>query len=172
MKKAAPNRSTDEEINSCMPTRNLLIIYHSQSGSTEKMARASLEGASHSEISGIEIRLLEANLATEDDLLWANGIIIGTAEHFGYMSGGLKDFFDRTFYKVEDKIQPLPCAILISAENDGTGALTSIRRIVKGYPFIEVQEPIISRGPLKSDTLEKCVDLGTAISAGLEAGIY
>ena len=166
------NCTSDEEINGCMPDRNLLIIYHSQSGSTEKMARASLEGASDSEISGIDIRFLEANLATEDDLLWADGLIIGTAEHFGYMSGGLKDFFDRTFYKVENKIQPLSCAILISAENDGTGALTSIRRIVKGYPFVEVQEPIISRGPLEDDTLKKCVDLGTAISAGLEAGIY
>tara|TARA_A100001037_G_scaffold299259_1_gene324454 strand:+ start:874 stop:1338 length:465 start_codon:yes stop_codon:yes gene_type:complete len=152
--------------------KKLLIVYHSKSGNTLKMARAAFKGAAHKEITGVDSKLIQAKEATANDLLWADGLIIGTAENFGYMSGGLKDFFDRTFYEVEGKIQPLPYAILISAENDGTGALSSIRRIAKGYPFVEVQEPVINLGKLEDPTLGKCQDIGTAMAAGLEAGIY
>ena len=126
--------------------RNLLIVYHSQSGRTESMAHAVRDGASDPLLEGIELRMLRASNAGPDDLLWAHGLLIGTPENFGYMSGAMKDFFDRTFYPVEGRIQSLPYAMFISAGNDGTGAIRAIRRIANGYPLQEVQEPIIARG--------------------------
>jgi multimeric flavodoxin WrbA len=74
--------------------KHLLIVYHSKDGSTGKMARAVHQGASHPDIE-IDVRMLLAAEAGVDDLLWADGIIFGTPENFGYMSGALKDFFDR-----------------------------------------------------------------------------
>ena len=152
--------------------KHLLIVYHTQTGHTESMAHAVREGATDPLIEGVETRFLKAREAGPDDLLWANGILLGTPENFGYMSGAMKDFLDRTFYAVEGRIQPLPCAIFISAGNDGSGALRAIRRIVGGYPFHEVQEPVIAKGEVLPEDIEACRELGMALAAGLEAGIY
>ena len=107
-----------------------------------------------------------------NDLLWADGVIFGTPENFGYMSGALKDFFDRTFYEVEGYLEGIPYCVFVGAGNDGTGALDSIRRICNGYNFREVQEPLLVVGELSDQHLEKCEELGLAMAAGLEAAIF
>ncbi len=155
-----------------MNPKRLLIVYHSQRGTTGRMAQAAFDGAKDPEIENVETRLMRAADAQPEDLLWAHGLLIGTPENFGYMSGGMKDFFDRTFYPVEGKIQSLPYAVFISAENDGTGALTAIRRIAAGYPFNEVAEPLIAKGELTEAHLARCRELGMTLAAGLEAGIF
>ena len=152
--------------------KHLLIVYHTQTGRTESLAQAACRGATDPLIDGVEVRLRKAFAAGADDLLWAHGLLLGTPENFGYMSGGMKDFLDRTFYSVEGKIQPLPYAIFISAGNDGRGALRAIRRISGGYPFTEVQQPVIARGEIRQEHIDGCQELGMALAAGLEAGIY
>lgn len=151
--------------------KHLLIVYHSKDGSTGKMAKSVYQGATHPDIE-VEVKMLLAADAGVDDLLWADGLIFGTPENFGYMSGALKDFFDRTFYPVEGKVAGLPYSIFVSAGNDGTGALTSIRRICTGYAFKEVQEPVIKSGELDDATLQACEDLGMYLGAGIESGIF
>ena len=150
----------------------LLVVYHTQTGRTGKLAEAVREGATDPLIEDVQVRVRMAREAGADDLLWAQGLLLGTPENFGYMSGGMKDFLDRTFYAVEGKLQPLPYAIFISAGNDGRGALRAIRRIAGGYPFVEVQEPVIARGEVQDCHLASCRELGMTLAAGLEAGIY
>ena len=152
--------------------KRLLIVYHTQTGNTGKLAHAVLAGATDELITEVEVRFLTAAAAGPDDLLWANGLLLGTPENFGYMSGAMKDFLDRTFYPVEGRILPLPYAIFISAGNDGSGALRAIRRIAGGYPFNEVQEPIIAKGEVLDSHLVQARELGMSLAAGLEAGIY
>lgn len=152
--------------------KHLLIVYHSKTGNTGRLAAAVYRGATREEAGGVVVRLLTAPDAAAADLLWADGLLLGTPENFGYLSGAMKDFLDRTYYEVEGKLQPLPCAMFISAGNDGCGALTALRRIGKGYPFKEVQEPLIARGPITGEHLARCEELGLALAAGLEAGIY
>jgi multimeric flavodoxin WrbA len=152
--------------------KHLLIVYHTQTGRTGQLAAAVHRGATNELVSDVDARLLTAQNAGADDLLWADGLLLGTPENFGYMSGGMKDFLDRTFYPVEGKILSLPYAIFISAGNDGSGALRAIRRIANGYPFKEVQEPVIARGEITSDHIDRCEELGLTLAAGLEAGIF
>jgi len=152
--------------------RHLLIVYHSQSGHTEAMARAVLDGATDTEIERVDVRFLTATSAGADDLLWAHGLLLGSPENFGYMSGAMKDFFDRTFYPVEGRIASLPYAVFISAGNDGSGALKAIRRIANGYPLREVQEPVVARGDVTAEILGRCRELGLALAAGLDAGVF
>ncbi len=152
--------------------KHLLIVYHTQTGNTRAMAEAAREGATDSLIEDVDTRLVMALDAGPADLFWANGLLLGTPENFGYMSGAMKNFLDRTFYAVEGKIQPLPYAVFISAGNDGRGALRAIRRIAGGYPFEEVQEPIVARGEVTEPDLDACRELGMTLAAGLEAGIY
>ena len=152
--------------------KHLLIVYPTQTGNTGALAEAVLRGARHELLTGVEVRFLRAREAGPEDLLWADGLLLGTPENFGYMSGAMKDFLDRTFYPVEGKILALPYAIFISAGNDGSGALRAIRRIAGGYPFKEVQEPLVVQGEVRPEHLEKAEELGMTISAGLDAGIY
>lgn len=154
------------------PLKRLLVVWHSKTGNTERLKDAVLEGARHPEITGVRIRCLHTSEAGPDDLRWADGLLLGTPENFGYMSGQLKDFLDRTYYEVEGELAPLPYSIFVSAGNDGTNAVREIRRIAKGYPFTEVQEPVIVRGEPDAPGLERCRELGMALAAGLEAGIY
>lgn len=151
----------------------ILIVYHSQTGNTEKMARALSEGAG--KIEGAEVVLKKAGEAGLEDLLSADGLAIGTPENFGYMSGMIKDFLDRTFYPSQrqpERIFRKPYVVFISAGNDGTGALTSIERIALGFKFKKIYEPVISKGKLTEETLEKCRELGQVLAAGCAAGIY
>ena len=152
--------------------RNLLIVYHSQTGRTEALARAVYDGTRDPMIEAVDVRILRASAAGPDDLLWAHGLLIGTPENFGYMSGAMKDFFDRTFYPVEGRIQSLPYALFVSAGNDGSGAVRAVRRIANGYPLKEVQEPIVVHGEVTPAALDRCRDLGLALAAGLEAGMF
>jgi multimeric flavodoxin WrbA len=108
---------------------HLLLIYAGHAGGrTHAMVEAVKRGVADAG-EDVELRALPALDAGVDDLLWAHGLLIGTPEHFGYMAGAIKDFFDRTFYPVQGRVDALPYAIFISAGNDGTGAVTSTERI-------------------------------------------
>jgi multimeric flavodoxin WrbA len=152
--------------------KHLLIVYHTKTGNTGRLAAAVHAGATDPAVTDVTVRQLTAAAAGPDDLLWAHGLLLGTPENFGYMSGALKDFFDRTYYEVEGQLPPLPYAIFVSAGNDGSGAVREIRRIGNGYRFQEVQAPVIVRGEPDAEGLARCRDLGLALAAGLEAGIY
>jgi len=136
------------------------------------MAQAVRHGACAEEIEGVEVRLRRALEAGVADLEWADGVLLGTPENFGYMSGALKDFLDRTYYPCEGKLEGVPLALFVSAGNDGTGALAAIRRIALGYGFREVQEPVIARGEVTDADLARCEALGMALAAGLEIGAF
>ncbi len=150
----------------------LLIVYHSQSGTTSKMADAVVDGARDPMLEAVEVRVLDALDATADDLLWCDGFILGTPENFGYMSGALKLFLDRVFYTVVDKVDGKPYALFVRAGNDGSGAISSVTRILTGLKVREVQPPVLIAGDFDSDRLDDCRELGLTLAAGLEAGVF
>jgi multimeric flavodoxin WrbA len=150
--------------------KNLLIIYHSQSGNTEKLAQAVIHGSQQE--ASVSTKLISAFDARLEDLIWADGLLFGTPENFGTMSGALKDFFDRTYYPAEPYELNLPYGIFISAGNDGTGAVREIDRIAKGYPLRKIAEPLIANGDISSDHIDASKDFGHAMAAGLALGIF
>lgn len=152
--------------------KHLLIVFHSQSGSTRKMANAVCRGASSPEVANVEIRIRDALEATSGDQLWADGLILGTPENFGYMSGALKFFLDRVYYDCLDKVNGLPYAIFVRAGNDGSGAISSIASILQGLSLRQVQDPVLMVGEFDAARLAECEALGLTMAAGLEAGIF
>ena len=152
--------------------KHLLIVFHSQSGTTRQMAEAVLAGARSDQIDGVDVRYLDALEATSDDLKWADALILGTPENFGYMSGAMKYFLDRVYYPCLGKIDGLPYALFVRAGDDGSGAITSITRILSGLAVRQVQDPVLIVGEFDADRLTECEELGMTIAAGLEAGIY
>ncbi len=152
--------------------KHLLIVYHSQSGTTSRMAEAVIKGAKHPDIEGVEVRVRDALEALPDDLLWADGFILGTPENFGYMSGAMKYFLDRVYYDCEDKVSGIPYGLFVRAGNDGTGAISSITRILTGLSVKQVQEPVLIAGDFDDSRLTECEELGMTLAAGLESGIF
>lgn len=151
---------------------NLLLVSHTPSSNARALNEAVIKGAGHEDINKVELKVIEPLKAVAEDVLWANGIILGTTENFGYMSGALKDFFDRIYYPCLDATQALPYTLYIKAGMDGQGALLSIERIVTGLRWKRVQEPLICVGQPDSDNLQQAEELGMAMAAGLEAGIF
>jgi len=150
--------------------KELLIIYHSQSGNTERLAEAVERGARR--VRGIEVRRLRAAKVTAHDFRTARCLVMCSPEYFGYMAGALKDLFDRTYEEVREDVSGRAYAVVICAGNDGAGALSSIERIILGYKLRRVQEPVIVRGELSAAALEQCVNLGHTLAEGMDLGIY
>ena len=73
---------------------------------------------------------------------------------------------------MENRISGKSYCIVISAGNDGTGALNSMVRIITGLKLREVQEAIIVRGKPKEEDSLRCIHLGETLAAGLDLGIY
>lgn len=149
---------------------SVLIVYHSQSGASAQLAQAcSVAAASVTEV---EVRVLRAWDAGSADLLAADGLVLVGAENSGSLSGGIKDFLDRTFYPVGEAGRVLPYALLLSAGNDGRGAREQARRILSGYPLTPALEPLICRGEVTAEHRLRAAELGEAFATGVEMGIF
>jgi hypothetical protein len=152
--------------------RRLLVIYAGhEGGRTFALLGAVKRGVERSE-EAITLRAKPALAAGIDDLLWAQALLIGTPEHFGYMAGALKDFMDRTYYPAEGKTVGLPYALFVSASNDGSGAVSSVERIAVGYRWKRVADPVIVKGEVDHTALARCAELGATLAAGLNLRIW
>ena len=155
-----------------MSGKHLLVVAHTPSANTQRLRDAVLTGAGSADFSDIETRWVAPLEAGPEDVLAAQAIILGTTENLGYMSGALKDFFDRIYYPCLEKTQGLPYALYIRAGQDGTGTKRGVETIVTGLRWRAVQEPLICKGDFDEAFVESCRELGMAMAAGLDAGIF
>lgn len=151
------------------PTKTLLIVYHTRGVKTTQLAEAVARGALLE--ASVKVRLLRCSEAGPEDVLAADALVLGTPENFGYMSGMMKDFLERIFYECEGKVAGRPWALLVSAGQDGAGAIASVERIVTGLRLKKVQEPILALKEVTPETIVKCEELGATLAAGLAFGI-
>ena len=150
-------------------------------GGSGQMARAAQRGAAEHEVN---VRLVPAREAKADDVLQADGYVFVTPENLASMAGVMKDFFDRTYYAVLDRIAGRPYATLICAGSDGTNAVRQIDRICNGWRLRPAAEPLIvcthAQTPerilapktIAAEDLERCAEIGAALAAGLAMGIF
>ncbi len=151
--------------------KHLLIVYSTQTGRTRALALAADRGA-RSVSPETPVRTIAAGDASLDDLLASQVLLVCTPENFGYMSGSVKDFFDRTYYPAEGLTVGLPYAMAVSAGNDGTGAVRAVERIATGYGWRRVAEPLICRGEIDASMIDQAVELGKMLALGAEMGLF
>jgi len=155
-----------------MPTeKTLLVVAHTPSPNLQAMADAVLRGAQHPDIETVKTKLIAPLNTNAEDVLAADAIILLTPENLAYMSGAMKDFFDRNYYPCLEKKQGLPCAIIIRAGQDGTGTKKALETILTGLKWRIVQEILTCRGDFQEEFIDQCEELGMTIAASLDAGI-
>ncbi len=155
--------------------KTLLIVYHTRGVKTAQMAQAVERGAlaalkeaeAEGEVQVVVKRCAEAN---SEDVLAADALALGTPENFGYMSGMMKDFLERIFYDCEGKIEGRPWALFVSAGQDGSGAITSVERIVTGLRLKKVREPILALREVTPAILAQCEEVGATLAVGIALG--
>jgi multimeric flavodoxin WrbA len=162
--------------------KRLLIVYHSTTGGTHAMAQAAYDAARHE--ADMRIDLLRAHEAGPADVLEADGYVFATPETLAALSGPMKDFFDRCYYAVLDRIAGRPYAAMICAGSDGTNAARQVQRIATGWRLRAVADPLIvcthaqtteailAAKLIGEPDLARCRDLGLSLAVGLAAGIY
>src|SRR5687767_1019387 len=110
-------------------------------GGARQMAEAAGRGAAGER--DVRVRLVTAVQAEAEDVLAADGYVFVTPENLAAMSGLMKDFFDRTYYAVLERIAGRPYAALVCAGSDGHNAVRQIERICAGWRLKAVSEPLI-----------------------------
>jgi multimeric flavodoxin WrbA len=155
-----------------MSQKRLLVVAHAPSANTGRLRDAVMDGAQATDMGDVDVQWIAPLAAQAEDVLAAQAIILGTTENLGYMSGALKDFFDRIYYPCLEETQGLPYALYIRAGQDGTGTRRGVETIVTGLRWRAVQDPLICRGKFDEAFIGSCRELGTAMAAGLDAGIF
>jgi len=160
----------------------LLIVYHTMTGGTRQMALAAADGAKSE--GDVEVRLRTAQATGAEDILQADGYVFATPENLAAMSGLMKDFFDRSYYGVLDRINGRPYAAMICAGSDGQNALRQIDRIATGWRLrcaapglvvcthAQTPERILAPKLIDPADLGRCRELGAALAAGLALGVF
>lgn len=151
--------------------KQLLIVAHAPSPNTSNLLEAVLRGAQSEMVETVSTRHVSPFEAQPQDVLAADAIILGTTENLGYMSGALKDFFDRCYYPCLNHTQGLRYALYIRAGHDGTGTRRAVEAITTGLRWKSAQDPLICRGNYQDDFEDKCEQLGLYMAASLDAGV-
>lgn len=152
--------------------RHLLVVCHCPSPNVTRLCDASVAGARAGADGALEVRYRAPQEADADDVRQSAGVLIGTTENFGYMSGLLKDFFERVYYPCLEHTQGLPYGLFVKAGQDGSGARDSVTRIVTGLRWNAVVEPLVMTGEFRADWPDACGEQAMTLAAGVAAGIF
>jgi len=130
------------------PHKTLIIVWHSRTGASRQMAQAAHEGALDiaRELNAqhrFEAILSSAAHTSAKDLLEADGFLFCAPENLGSLSGEMKEFFDRCYYDVIEKLNGRPYAVLIAAGSDGQGAVRQTEKICTGWRLEPIAPPRI-----------------------------
>ena len=151
--------------------KKIVFVSHSPSKNTTILANTVLDVIKYNKLK-LKVEIYSPLEITSNDVLEANGIIIGTIENFGYMAGATKDFFDRCYNNLLEKSQGLPVFYYIRAGSDGEGSERALNRIILGLKWRQVLKPLILKGKWTNDFITLVSEASLNFAIGIEEGIY
>lgn len=157
----------------------LLVVHHSPTRSTQALFEAALAGAQDDAIEGVEVVVRPALEATADDVLGADGYLLGSPVNFGYMSGALKHFFDSTFLAVGGALDPSggagdseggvtkgrPYGLWMHGRYDLTGGVRAVQSIVGALGWKQSYDVLEVLGEVGDEERSAAYELGATIAA-------
>jgi multimeric flavodoxin WrbA len=171
------------------PGKRLLVVWWSMTGATRQLAEAAARGAraalAEAQAAGeVAVQVLPADEAGPDEVLAASALLVATPENLASMAGMMKDFFDRCWYPVLDRVNGRPFAAIVCAGSDGRGAIRQLERFATGWRLRTVAEPllvithaqtpeaIMAPKTVDEAELERAAELGATLAAGLALGLW
>jgi len=100
------------------------------------------------------------------------------------MAGMMKDFFDRCWYPVLERVNGMPFAAIVCAGSDGQGALRQFDRFATGWRLRTVADPllvithaqtpeqILAPKAIGDPDKARAAELGATLAAGLAVGLW
>ena len=154
----------------------LLIVHHSPTPTVRALTDAVVAGAHDDEIEGVEVVVRPALEATAEDVLGADGYLLGTTANFGYMSGALKHFFDTIFLEAGGALTEdgsagssgggkKPYGLWVHGRYDTTGAVRSVQSIVGALPWRQAAEVLDVLGEVGDEQRAAAYELGGTLAA-------
>src|SRR3954449_6364616 len=154
----------------------LLVVHHSPTPTAQSLTDAVLAGAHDDEIRGVRVQVRSALEASADDVLAADGYLLGTTANFGYMSGALKHFFDTIFLEAggalsdDGSASPAgggkkPFGLWVHGRYDTTGAVRSVLSIVQALPWVQAAQVLEVLGDVTDEQVQAAYELGGTLAA-------
>lgn len=154
----------------------LLIVHHSPTPSVAALAEAVVAGASDEAIEGVDVVVRPALEADADDVLAADGYVLGTPANFGYMSGALKHFFDTIFLEAGGALDAegaagpsssgrRPFGLWVHGRYDTTGATRSVLSLAQALPWRQAAPVLEVVGDVGEPELAAGHELGATLAA-------
>jgi len=166
----------------------LLVIHHSPTRAMQALTDQVLAGTRDESIEGVDVverRALDfaTGEATHQDLLDADGYVLGTTANFGYMSGALKHVFDATFLQIGGALDPSgaagvssgvstgsttggrPFGLYVHGRYDTTGAVRSVLAITGALGWKQGYDVLAAMGDVDDADLAAAYELGGTIAA-------
>ncbi|KZE12137.1 flavodoxin family protein [Brevibacterium casei] len=144
---------------------SVLLVHHSPSPATARIAEAAEAGLRLPELGDIDVVVRPALEASVDDVLAADAFVLGTTANFGYISGALKHFFDTTYDAVREPTAGRPFSYWIHGGYDTTGAERAMSQITTGLGWSLVFDPLVLTGEVTDDDLETATELAATVAA-------
>lgn len=154
----------------------LLIVHHSPTRTLRQITDAVVSGTGHEAIEGVDVVVRAALDVTREDLLDADGFLLGTSANFGYMSGALKHVFDRYFLELGGALADdgsassapagrKPYGLWVHGRFDTAGAVRSVQSIVGALPWAQSAPVLEVMGDVTDADLDAARELGGTLAA-------
>ncbi len=154
----------------------LLIVHHSPTPLVRSLTDAVVAGAHDEAIEGVEVVVAQALQAGADDVLAADGYLLGCTANFGYMSGALKHFFDTVFLQAGGALGDdgsgsattggrKPYGLWVHGRYDTTGAVRSVQSIVQALPWSQAAPVLEVLGDVGEPERDRAYELGATLAA-------
>jgi len=162
----------------------LLVVHHSPTKALRALTEQVVAGTHDESIEGVEVVERPAldfatGGATYQDLLDADGYVLGTTANFGYMSGALKHFFDTIFLEAGGALGDdgsaatgsaggsgkKPYGLFVHGRYDTTGAVSSVQAIIGALPWRQAAPVLEVLGEPDDEQLAAAYELGGTLAA-------
>jgi multimeric flavodoxin WrbA len=154
----------------------LLIVHHSPTDTVRSLTHAVVAGAGDEAIQGVEVVVRAALEAGADDVLGADGYLLGTPANFGYMSGAMKHFFDTIFLEAGGALTDdgsagtgaggrKPYGLWVHGRYDTTGAVRSVQSIVQALGWQQAAAVLEVLDEVGEQERASAYELGGTIAA-------